>query len=654
MPSTAIPQGARPLMTPAPELQESRSPLVTGNERVALPAIDPRDGGIRTIEVLSMQARGSLGLAAAPNPWAPGADPPDLLSLFWEIDGQRVGPSARSEVRWIEAWVPVLAWEHDGVRLEATVWAPPGHRGVLIRLEAANGRTGPVDLSFGVEGCWEHMVYSLFRSRPLNVHLCGRQDPWTGSLAMEALSAWPVLGWAVSWDGSPDIVEWGDDDPARGQGVRWRVGRRRTLAAGERDELVVYVTVAPEQDGARTTGVDLRRRGWQALLEQTRAWLHARRTSLPDAALADRIDRNRFFCYFFAAGRTLDTEEWVAVTSRSPRYYVSGAYWARDSLLWSLPALLTVEPATAREVLRFAFGRGWRHPGMHAQYIDGSVLYPGFELDELAAYPVALERYVDATGDESLLEEPDVRRALLAFVDELQWLAGPGPLYRTFLDPSDDPPPYPYLIYDNALAWRGLMSVARLARQSGLEAVARRAWHAAGSLREAILQQGIVEGPLGPMVAWAVDGHGRHMLYDDPPGSLQLLGVLGLLPPTHPAVVNTIRWVHSPHNPYLYEGEFGEAGCTHSPHPWPMAAANTLLALEAMAGATDASLEAMRRRAAHLLTRAPMDGGLVSETVDPVSGRARSGAAFATAAGYVAWVMRQTLGKSEAPCRTSV
>lgn len=693
-------------MTPAPPLQESRAPLATGNEWVALPAIERDSGGVRTVEVLSMRALGSLGLAAVAHPWEPGVVPASLLQPFCEVGGERrlggrqaAGSEGREicppgagdgdpefppepQLRWIEAWVPELAWNWDGLRLVATIWAPIGHRGFVYRLVATNSGEAPANVAFGLQGHWEHVVYSLFRSRPMPVSLRCRQDPWTGSLAMEALAAWPVVGWAVGWDEAPEILDWdggsdGDGGSPGQQAVRFTVGRRLTLPPGGQAALTVYVTVAPEQDGARTTGVDLRRRGWEALLAETLHWLRARRTPLDDPELAWRVDRNRFFTHFFSCGRTLDSEEWVAVTSRSPRYYVSGAFWARDSLLWSLPGLLTVEPATAREVLRFAFRFGWRHPGMHAQYINGAVLYPGFELDELAAYPVALGRYLDVTQDETLLHEPEVRRALAEFPDVLHELAGPGPLYRTFLDPSDDPPPYPFLTYDNALLWRALVELVRIGRRAGLGRLTDWAERTARQLRQAILSTCVVEGPFGPMFAWAVDGQGRFTLYDDPPGSLQLLGVLGLCDPRDPALVNTIRWVHSPHNPHWYAGKFAEAGCAHSPHPWPMAAANTLLALAAMgrpsrppivapaatgSAATpaaghvedvearpaeaplgEAPLAELWRGALTLLRQAPMDGELVCETVDPVTGKARSGAAFATAAGYVAWAILHAL-----------
>ena len=114
--------------------------------------------------------------------------------------------------------------------------------------------------------------------------------------------------------------------------------------------------------------------------------------------IRDSYNTNLFFCIFFSIGVTLDTEEFVMVTSRSPRYYVSAAYWDRDSLLWSFPAILQADTALAKKMLLYVFGRQRRTIGVHSRFIDGTVLEPGFELDELMAPVLALERYVTATG----------------------------------------------------------------------------------------------------------------------------------------------------------------------------------------------------------------------------------------------------------------
>ena len=69
-----------------------------------------------------------------------------------------------------------------------------------------------------------------------------------------------------------------------------------------------------------------------------------------DAQLRALYNTNLFFCIFYSTGLTIDTEELVLVTSRSTRYYVSAAYWDRDSLLWAFPAVLDADPALAQQV----------------------------------------------------------------------------------------------------------------------------------------------------------------------------------------------------------------------------------------------------------------------------------------------------------------
>src|SRR5690606_19886240 len=202
------------------------------------------------------------------------------------------------------------------------------------------------------------------------------------------------------------------------------------------------------------------------------------------------------------------------------------------------------------------------------------------------------------------------------------------PSWKSRLAPAPPTPPYPYLTYATALLWRGLRELEAIYDRLGDAPLAAWAQETAARLHQAIQATCVVDGPFGPMFAWAVDGQGAFTLYDNPPGSLQLLGTLGLCPPDDPVLVNTIRWVHSRENPYWYPGSFGEAGSSHAPNPWPLAAANTLLA----AGAPPE----LKGHALNLLRKAPLDGGFVCETIDPETGRARSGAAFATAAGYVA------------------
>ena len=97
---------------------------------------------------------------------------------------------------------------------------------------------------------------------------------------------------------------------------------------------------------------------------------------------------------------------------RSPRYYVSAAYWDRDSLLWAFPAIVEADVCYARELLLSVFHLQGRNFGIHSRFIDGTVLEPGFELDELCAPVIALERYVQKTGDKGILQRAEIQESL--------------------------------------------------------------------------------------------------------------------------------------------------------------------------------------------------------------------------------------------------
>ena len=141
---------------------------------------------------------------------------------------------------------------------------------------------------------------------------------------------------------------------------------------------------------------------------------------LPTPELTEVYNVNQFFCLFYATGRTFDTEELICATSRSTRYYVSAAYWDRDSLLWAFPTILRADAALAKEVLTYVFTRQRQNIGVHSRFIDGTMLEPGFELDELVAPVLALQAYLSETRDEAFLQERFVQDGLSLILTRLQ------------------------------------------------------------------------------------------------------------------------------------------------------------------------------------------------------------------------------------------
>ena len=198
-------------------------------------------------------------------------------------------------------------------------------------------------------------------------------------------------------------------------------------------------------------------------------------------------------------------------------------------------------------------------------------------------------------------------------------------LYRTFLLPSDDPAQYPYVTYDNALVWAGLQVLAEIRRGDGKEEAAQAIEEEASRLKEVLYRYAVVPGTNGPMFAWAFDPDGDHVLYDEPSGSLGLLAHYGFCDTDDPVFRNTVAWIHGAGNPYwISEGPFATPACPHVGHPWILALANDLMAGRDISGTLEK------------VARAEMDNGYACETIAKDSGELRTGAAFATCAGWLA------------------
>ncbi len=586
--------------------------LPTGNETISLPRLNQENGAVEDITFLYMACKGLIDLRG-------GEDP--LLAPFVETDGR---PAPLKSLQWerLGWWVPRFCGAAGPLTVEGVLLAPTGERGFGYRLALYNPGPQAHTVRFGLAGCWASAWHCVNEEKEIEGTRHVYSSGWNGGPVFDLRCGVPLFAFAPLCD-TDCAAEFSRD----GASIRWRLTSEATLAPGESRAAVFWWGFGYEEVAAATSAKEMLRQGWDNELRQTLAWLDARSTDLGDPALTALYNTNLFFCIHFSTGVTLDTEELVLVTSRSPRYYVSAAYWDRDSLLWSFPAILGADPALAKRMLGYVFGRQRRNLGVHSRFIDGTVLEPGFELDELMAPVLALERYVDATGDRAVLQQENVRQGVGEILEKLAARRHPETaLYETFLQPTDDERVYPYLTYNNALVWRALSALARLYPERAALA------EEAEAVRRAVREHCVKMGEDGaPYFAWSVDLAGGSDVYDEPPGSLQLLAKLGFCEPEDPVWRNTVAMIRSPAYRYSFAGlPFAEIGCPHAPHPWLLSVANSLLC-----GRVGPSLA--------ILHAAPMDNGIACESIDEYTGVCTTGEAFATCAGFVCYALRQAL-----------
>lgn len=587
--------------------------LPTGNEMISIPRLNEITAGIEDITFLHMGYKSLVDLRG-------GADMA-LIEPFVEQDGTPI-PFADLEWDRLHFWVPHFSGQAGHIQVDGTILAPIEERGFLYRMELTNMDSTTHSIVCGLQGCWNSAWHCVNEDKQIEGTMHCFESSWNGSLIFDMRCGVPLFCFAPMPEDPACVSTWEQSDT----GICYRLAHSYALGPQQRQTVTIYWGFGMEEVSAATSAKEMLRQGYQYEEAKALSWLRERTWWPEDEALRQFYNTNLFFCLFFSTGITLDTEELVLVTSRSPRYYVSAAYWDRDSLLWSFPAILDVDRGLARRMLEYVFGRQRRNIGTHSRFIDGTVLEPGFELDELMAPVLALGRYVETTGDRSLLDEREVCRGLEEILQKLEQQRHPRTaLYATFLQPTDDEIVYPYLTYDNVLVWKGLTVLAGLLDREDL---AQRA----AQVKKSIWDNCVMEQNGKRYFAWSIDLDGRHDVYDEPPGSLQLLPYWGFCAAEDQVYRNTVNMIRSPEYRYSFAGEpFGEIGCPHAPHPWLLSAANSLLC-----GRVEHSTD--------ILKNAVMDNGITCESINETTGKCTTGEAFATCAGFVCHALRTAMG----------
>jgi hypothetical protein len=589
--------------------------IPTGNDWIALPSIRAGDGALMDFNVISMRYRGLIEYAGAPGQ--------PLIKPFLAVGGVK---KPLANLRWSlrDYWLPTGTMEADGVRTRITYVVPPDSRAAIIRFQLTNVGVAPVTVAPGMEVDWARTNRVTYSPEPLTGARTMSPTPIDSDMEVFNYKTDETqFAWGFAYVGSQGVLHDADGNP----GVAAQ--HDATLAPGQSLDVHYLIGVGLEEYSAayamRVLNKRIDRYGIDGVIDQAAAEARRHTRTTGRADLDQVMNRNLLFTTYYAWGRALDTEQFVGMTSRSNRYYVSAAYWDRDALLWSFPALLDTDRERAREALDYVFAVQGRNFGIHSRFIDGVVLEDGFELDELVAPIVALKSYVDATGDKSLADRyaqqiETIERRLFALKDPATGL------YETFQDAEDEYVQKPFSIYDNVLTWKALGDLASLKKAKASELRAR-----AAALNAAIMKYGVrsgAEGAGGPIFAATVSATGADFM-DVPPGSLLKLPELGFIAEDDPLFVRTYEWLHSANYPFAYAGQpYGVPGSYRLPFTTSWSVADHL------------RLKAGQARALKVLTESPWDGGIITEGVKPDTGIPdQQGRAFATAAGYIGHVI---------------
>lgn len=613
---------------------------ITGNHSLAAPWIARSDGSIHGLNVVH-RAIGGLVSWTGERTASPDGRP--LLS----VRAGRAGELAQlGELRWerIDRWIP--RWHariDDRLTATCTVCMPGGAepllRGGVVTIEVQNHGRDDAELDIGLLGAWQYTLLTVVTTRPLDGHnrlVRGLRD----GVALEASHGGMTAAVAVLADGDASHraaldpaamteLESGEERVAmNGELLQFELTRALTVRAGRSAVAAFYIGAAPERDGALATARHHAQLGADELLRLARLDLSRLARKIDNAPISALLNRNLLFAYYAGVARAIDDDRLYLVRSRSPSHGACAVFDEREALLWLLPALTAADPFVAREALLRSFEQYSHHPGQRTRYLDGGVIEPGLCLDQLAAYAIALDRYVSDTNDDAVLDEPLLQDVLRELDNVLFNRLDPEHfLVATELLPSGDKADPPFVAYDNVLVWRFAEALPRLWRRRPGDAPPR--FERAGDeIAAALWQRCTVEVDGMRVIGYMSDLHGTVLVYDDPAGSLRLLPYLGFCDAEDPIWTNTMELLHSSQYP-LWLGSASYPGFATRARPRTPAFASVCADL----------LTPRREEAIRLLRRLELDGGVAGESYDPATGRIADGPFSAPLAGFLAWAL---------------
>jgi hypothetical protein len=480
---------------------------LTGNHWLAIPCIHPADGSIHALGIVHRGARAAVEFAGGPDFVSGRA--PALLKPVIEIDG-RVHDLAAGTMAWERAleWLPTFTCTLGDVIVRGTIFAPYGRDvdlagGVYALALESRGQARTVRVR--MEGTLGHRQLRVRTARPTgDLPLVSPGE--SGLLLLEG-SAQPGL--AALAIASDDAAELSVVD------TRFAISRTVSLAAGGHAHLAFYLAVGPERDGAEATVSVLRRRGWRALLAGTRDALQQLEQSTGIDGIDRLINRNLLFAYFYAVARALDDAHYYLVRTRAPWHSAGVTVRDWDALMWTLPAVQLADTGLARELLlRMCEVHGYA-PGRGVHYLDGTLFEPGFSLEGVAAYPIAVDRYVRDSGDGAIVDEPAVGDTLYLASDDLHDRRDSRfPLFSSEVTPGNAPVAHPYTLHANAVAAQALEVLRRT-----LDEETAREVEDPAAVRAALKRHFAPERDPKATLRTAIDLVGESVAEDDPSAS---------------------------------------------------------------------------------------------------------------------------------------
>ena len=580
----------------------------TGNEFISLDNINCKDASIKNLALLHMESKGLLDFRG-------GKD--GLFNFEIYSGGKKININ---NIKWdlINYWIPKATIESENEIIEITILTPLNHKGFAYNISIENKTRNNRSYEVIFKGSLESLYHCVNEEQYFNGTIGSFYSSWNDGPVISISNGFPQVAL------SPFVSEETVWEYTKTPPITYFSKSKLDLSEKDKKDISIFWGVGYESVSSITAAKDMKRHTFSFLLEEMKTYLLSIIKETKNSDFNNLLNRNLLYTLFYSTGITVDSEERVIITSRSPKYYVSAAYWDRDSLLWAFPAIVNADKKVAKEIIEYITTKQSRNIGIHSRFIDGTVLEPGFELDELCSFIIALDYYIEKTKDKNILKDFKTINLINRILDILETKKSKSlKLYETFLQPTDDMRVYPYLTYNNVLVWKLFKILEKWNFNDSKELFINKAEEVYYAINKNCIKT--IEGKT--QFIWSIDENGNWDIYDEPPGSLILLPTFDFISKENEIYKNTVNTILDESYEFSFKNTpFGAIGCPHAPHPWILSLANSIRVFH-----DDESL--------NKLLKAKMDNGIACESIDEYTGEVTTGHSFATCAGYLSFTL---------------
>jgi len=292
------------IITRPEEIVKNEQVLYAGNHYLSVPIIDCHNGAIKNINVVSLSNKALVELKGEANLFTP-----HFYQEGKEIEIEKIDVSKE------QYYLPRLDFFlKGGIRVTGRIFTDLEGKGLIYSFESSE----EIDISLFFD--LKDVSLLRFASHKIDTKKIIKRDKWLGNPVVNIFSSGVSLALAFG----------GDKDFEVG-GLKGKGKETLNLKISYQNKNCFYIAVNYDPDGASATLIHLRRKGYSGIYHEFLDWLKKKTIPYPkDPVLESRLNENLFFNYFYSIAKDIESDKYLALTSRSPRYYVSGAFWERD------------------------------------------------------------------------------------------------------------------------------------------------------------------------------------------------------------------------------------------------------------------------------------------------------------------------------------